>query len=1164
MRLNRLDLTRYGKFTDHVIDFGSQTAGGCDLHIVYGPNEAGKSTMFSAWLDLLFGIGAQSSYNFLHPYPNMRIGAAIELDGRTEEFVRIKRPQNSLLDGRDQAISDGALLAGLGGLDRNSYQTMFSLDDETLEQGGESILASRGDLGELLFSASAGLGDLSQQLVQLRSETEEFYKPRAQKRILAELKSELTELKAEREQLDTQASKYAQLSKELDDAETRHTEAGAKRKDLRGRLAAVDRLLSARPRMADLERLQDQIAPLSDLADVAPEWRQQIRDLGTEDATLQAGGAALTEEVERLVTELATIEVDTQILSLQDHLSELDRLRTRHDAASEDLPDRRAMLERLDGQIAQFLIRLGKPKARAEDVLFSTSRTASLRELIDARASLDVRLVSARKEAADARVSHDEAKAQLLASGDNSGDTAAAQRPTQIAKLSETLSVLRNSDHDLRQQSAKRAIAAARQKTETLLQALAPWQGNITELRAMRPVSDTTLRDWISEAEQTARRHAAAEEEIARLSQKLRRFEAEAEALAQTRSLPSSIDANALRQTRDAAWTHHKAMLDPDTADAFEAAMRTYDDAADKRAAHQADVAKLNEITVQAAIAEAELKDANQILTGLKNSRAELDDRIATAAKGLSAALPSAMTAEELQVWLNNREMALEADDALRTHLLDLEAAAEDRQTAAAKLLRALAPLDPEISAHDDLDALLTRAQHLISREAKLEALRQALSDQERSLKRRELDLRAAEEDVQAWTLGWKETCAGCWLGEGEKAATAAEVREALPVLGELATALHDRTGLADRIAKMERDQAGYLAALHATALEIGLDTAGMPPANIARHLADRLATAEQDRHRREQLSRQIEEATIRQRQHEETRATHAARKSQMLDGLGAETLSEAALRIEQALERKQLAQRIEQITSELCEALGAGSIEEVRTQLEAADTDRLRDEKLELETALETLDAEIQHLFAARTRASDAMNAVGGDDAVARIEQKRRTILLRIAEGAERYLRLSAGIIAMEQALTLYRERHSSSMMQRASEAIRTISRGRYTGLASQPDHGRDKSRELLIAIQNDGTSKQAAEMSKGARFQLYLALRVAGFHEFAATRETVPFVADDIMETFDDFRAEETFKLFAEMARVGQVIYLTHHRHLCDIAKTVCPDVRIHELTA
>jgi len=48
---------------------------------------------------------------------------------------------------------------------------------------------------------------------------------------------------------------------------------------------------------------------------------------------------------------------------------------------------------------------------------------------------------------------------------------------------------------------------------------------------------------------------------------------------------------------------------------------------------------------------------------------------------------------------------------------------------------------------------------------------------------------------------------------------------------------------------------------------------------------------------------------------------------------------------------------------------------------------------------------------------------------------------------------------------------------------------------------------------------------MSKGTRFQLYLALRVAGYHEFASSRRPVPFIADDIMETFDDFRAEEAF---------------------------------------
>ena len=72
-------------------------------------------------------------------------------------------------------------------------------------------------------------------------------------------------------------------------------------------------------------------------------------------------------------------------------------------------------------------------------------------------------------------------------------------------------------------------------------------------------------------------------------------------------------------------------------------------------------------------------------------------------------------------------------------------------------------------------------------------------------------------------------------------------------------------------------------------------------------------------------------------------------------------------------------------------------------------------------------------------------------------------------------------------------------------------------------------------IAKGSEGGSKIASELSKGTRFQLYLALRVAGYHEFARGQVPPPFFADDIMETFDDFRAEEAFRLLAGMAATG-----------------------------
>ena len=66
------------------------------------------------------------------------------------------------------------LLGELGGFNPNAYQTMFCLDDETLETGGENILASKGDLGTLLFSATAGLTDLSARLALRREDADDF------------------------------------------------------------------------------------------------------------------------------------------------------------------------------------------------------------------------------------------------------------------------------------------------------------------------------------------------------------------------------------------------------------------------------------------------------------------------------------------------------------------------------------------------------------------------------------------------------------------------------------------------------------------------------------------------------------------------------------------------------------------------------------------------------------------------------------------------------------------------------------------------------------------------------------------------------------------------------------------------------------------------------
>jgi len=68
MKILELGLHAFGPFTDAVLDLSASQEG---LHLIYGPNEAGKSSALRALRQGLFGIPAQSSDSFVHPCSKM-------------------------------------------------------------------------------------------------------------------------------------------------------------------------------------------------------------------------------------------------------------------------------------------------------------------------------------------------------------------------------------------------------------------------------------------------------------------------------------------------------------------------------------------------------------------------------------------------------------------------------------------------------------------------------------------------------------------------------------------------------------------------------------------------------------------------------------------------------------------------------------------------------------------------------------------------------------------------------------------------------------------------------------------------------------------------------------------------------------------------------------
>ena len=177
MRIQRLDLLRYGRFTDTCLELPASNS---DIHIVFGPNEAGKSTALSAIEDMLFGIPGNSRYNFLHDYGRMRIGAVLEHGGKILEARRRKGNKDTLLTSDEVPVAGGAgaLTPFLAGADQLFFTRMFSLDHDRLRKGGREILEAQDEVGQMLFSAGAGLSGLRDRLKALTAEADGLWTSR--------------------------------------------------------------------------------------------------------------------------------------------------------------------------------------------------------------------------------------------------------------------------------------------------------------------------------------------------------------------------------------------------------------------------------------------------------------------------------------------------------------------------------------------------------------------------------------------------------------------------------------------------------------------------------------------------------------------------------------------------------------------------------------------------------------------------------------------------------------------------------------------------------------------------------------------------------------------------------------------------------------------------
>ncbi len=1151
IRIARLDLERWGHFDGRRLTFGPAGR----LHVIFGANEAGKSTTRRAVSALLFGVPERTSDTFGRPGADLRVGARLELDGTPVEVVRRKGRKNTLLDADGEVLDPAPLDRALGGLSGEVHAGLFEITHDSLVQGGHELLAGRGAVGESLFAAAAGTSRLHALLRRLEGDADAVFTPLGRKKELNVLLAQHAEAVRTLRDAALRPPQHEALARALEGLETAYARAGAELDEVERERARLERLHGALPlaalrttRALELEELGE-VAALAADAPARRSVAQERRDAA------RARGAAAERDVERRRTRFAALAVDEGLLPFVTELEDVHAQGTAvaQDAARrEDLAAQRtALAPRLKELLGSLAPALGGRSLR--ELALDEDARARLETCLQARAGVEQAVSTAREGLTEAeRVAEraqraaEEAPAEI----DDAALAAALRAARGAGPVDEDAARARAEEHS--------ALAAAEQAAAQMRPAL-----DAATLAAL-PVPDRTtverLLVAVVEAEQVATGLAVQAEGI---EDRTRLLERQRDQLAAEAPV---LDATALERAREAraqAWEAVREVLASGVVPA---------DATALVAEHERTVAAADEVAdvrLQRAEDVARLADVERELTVLAHDVEELGHRrerhTAVAKRALaawsSAWAPTGASAPapaEAGAWLAARETVL-------THLSEAASAAEQAETA--EVLRAqhrtalraalgvhagsaedaALPLSALIELADGrLDALRGEAERA-SRAA--EAVARTVADREDA----EVGLARAEAALARWQDEWSALRAGCGLAETLEPADALgalrSIEQAARDQERLATLSADIDAIDARRHAFETAVAEFITATGAT------DLAEQPATSAAAVLHRRATEARAAAAEREALAAELAVLDAEQAEATAIVAETEQELSALRAAAGASDDAELLLREEASARAAELRAEITDLDGKLARAGGAPAAE-VAAAVAELDADALPARAQELEAlAVKRRDTR-DEAAEALTRARDELARLERSEEAAQAAQAKASLEAQIQELAERYARTRLAQRVLRDAIARYRSAHEGPLLARANALFPALTCERFARLETDVD---ERDEDVLIAVTADGSRRRVQELSDGTREQLFLALRLAAIERHVATAEAVPVLFDDVLLESDDERAQRILAALAELATKTQVLVLTHHQHLVEIARATLPKRRL-----
>jgi uncharacterized protein YhaN len=243
---------------------------------------------------------------------------------------------------------------------------------------------------------------------------------------------------------------------------------------------------------------------------------------------------------------------------------------------------------------------------------------------------------------------------------------------------------------------------------------------------------------------------------------------------------------------------------------------------------------------------------------------------------------------------------------------------------------------------------------------------------------------------------------------------------------------------------------------------------------------------------------------------------------------------------------------------AKLPEAGDGFAVGQLRAEVAAVAPDEVQGRLDALGAERREASAAAQTTLGALTELRLRMAAQEADTDIHAASADRQAAVATVSHTLDEAMLLHAAASMLEMALKTVEETGDSGLLLRIGGIFSALTLGAYTRVTSEAD-GDGAARLVLLQQAFPDERQTVDQLSEGTRDQLFLALRVAEIERHLAGATPLPFIGDDILQTFDDDRALAAMRVLIELSSRTQVILLTHHRHVLDLAARL-PEGSVH----